>query len=112
MTHLDSEFQERANLFKIGVALCISPSNERLSGTNEQIDRRANSMRQMVWLHMKITKALIANAEHCVFPEDEMPDETPPRLSSKQEAEHRELEGQWWALELSSSLSKNKLVKA
>lgn len=112
MTHLDSAFQERANLFKIGVALGISPSNERLSGTNEQIDRRANSMRQMVWIHMQRAKALITNVEHGVFPADEMPEETTARFSSKQKAEHRELEAQWWTIELSSSLSENKLAKA
>lgn len=112
MTRLDSEFQERANLFKIGVALGISPSNDRLSGTKEQIDRRANSMRQMVWVHMKRAKALIANVEHGVFPDDQMPDETPARFSSKQEAEHGELEALWWSLDLSSSISVNRLEKA
>jgi hypothetical protein len=112
MTRLDLEFQERANLFKIGKALGISPSNERLTGTKEEIDRRANSMRQMVWVHMKRAKALIVNVEHGVFPDDEMPDETPVRFSSRQEAEHRELEAKWWTLDLSSSLSENKLAKA
>lgn len=48
---------------------------------------------------------MIANVEHGVFPDDEMPDETPPSFSTKQEAEHRELEDQWWALDLSSSLN-------
>lgn len=112
MTRLDLEFQERANLFKIGKALEISPSNERLTGTKEEIDRRANSMRQMVWVHMKRAKALIANVEHGVFPNDEMPEETPVRFSSRQEAEHMELEAKWWTLDLSSSLSENKLAKA
>ena len=70
-------------------------------------------MRQMVWIHMKRAKALIANVEHGLFPDDEMPEETPPpRFSSKQEAEHSELEAQWWALDLSLSLSENKLAKA
>ena len=109
---LDIEFQERADLFKIGKALGISPSNERLTGTKEEIDRRANSMRQMVWVHMKRAKALIANVEHGVFPDDEMPEETPPRFSSKQKEEHMELEAQWWTIDLSSSLSENKVVKA
>jgi hypothetical protein len=112
MSRLDTEFQERADLYKIGVALGISPSNGSLIGTNEQIDRRANSMRQMVWVHMKRAKALIANVEQGVFPDDEMPDETPPRFSTKQEAEHRELEAHCWALDLSLSLSENKLAKA
>jgi hypothetical protein len=112
MSRLDIEFQERADLFKIGVALGISPSNERLTGTKEEIDRRANSMRQMVWVHMKRAKALIANVEHGVFPDDEMPEETQPRFSSKQKEEHQELEAQWWAIDLSSSLSENKLTKA
>ncbi len=112
MTRLDQEFQERANLFKIGVALGISQSNESLIGTKEQIDRRANSMRQMVWIHMKRAKALIANVEHGVFPDDEVPEERPPRFSSKQDAEHMELEARWWELDLSSPLSENKLGKA
>jgi hypothetical protein len=112
MSRLDAEFQERADLFKIGKALGISPSNERLSGTNEEIDRRANSMRQMVWIHMKRAKALIANVEHGVFPDDEMPETTPVRFSSKQEAEHKDLETRWWSLDLSSSLSESKLEKA
>jgi hypothetical protein len=96
----------------IGVALCISPSNERLNGTKEEIDRRANSMRQMVWVHVERAKALIANVELGLFPDAERPDETPVRFSSKQEAEHRELDAQWWELDLSSSLSENKLAKA
>jgi hypothetical protein len=112
MTRLDLEFQERANLFKIGKALGISPSNERLTGTKEEIDRRANSMRQMVWVHMKRAKVLIANVEHGVFPDDQMLDETPARFSSKQEAEHGELEALWWTLDLSSSLSEKRLEKA
>ncbi len=112
MSRLDTEFQERANLFKIGKALGISPSNDDLRGTKEEIDRRANSMRQMVWIHMKRAKALIANVEHGVFPDAEMPEETPARFSSKQEAEHSELDAQWWALDLSSPLSVNKLAKA
>jgi hypothetical protein len=112
MSRLDIEFQERADLFKIGKALGISPSNERLTGTKEEIDRRANSMRQMVWVHMKRAKALIANVEHGVFPDDEMTEKTPPRFSSKQEAQHKELEAQWWSLDLSSPLSENKLLKA
>ena len=111
-SRLDIEFQERADLFKIGKALGISPSNERLTGTKEEIDRRANSMRQMVWVHMKRAKALIANVEHGEFPDDEMPEETPGRFSSKQEAEHGELEALWWSLDLSSSISVNRLEKA
>jgi hypothetical protein len=112
MTRLDSEFQERANLFKIGVALGISQSNESLIGTKEQIDRRANSMRQMVWVHMKRAKSLVANVEHGVFPDDEMPNKIRVRFSSKQEAGQMELEAKWWTLDLSSSLSENRLTKA
>ena len=89
-----------------------SKSNDRLSGIKEEIDLRAKSMRQMVWVHMKRAKALIANVEHGEFPDDEMPDETPARFSTKQEAEHMELEAKWWTLDLSSSLSENKLAKA
>lgn len=112
MSQLDTEFQERADLFKIGKALRISPGNESLTGTKEQIDRRANSMRQMVWVFMNRARALIANAERGVFPDAEMPEKTPPRFSSKQDAQHKELEAQWWALDLSSSLSENRLAMA
>lgn len=63
-------------------------------------------------MHMKRAKALIANVEHGVFPDDQMPYETPARFSSKQEAKHGELEALWWSLDLSSSLSENKLAKA
>ena len=69
-------------------------------------------MRQMVWMHMRRAKALIANVAHGVFPDDEEPYKTPVRFSTKQEAERRELEEQWWALDLSSSLSENKFEKA
>jgi hypothetical protein len=61
---------------------------------------------------MKRAKALIANVEHGVFPDDEMPNKIPIRFSSKQEAGHMELEAKWWTLDLSSSLSENKLAKA
>jgi hypothetical protein len=47
-----------------------------------------------------------------VFPDDEMLEETPARFSSKQEAKHGELEALWWALDLSSSISVNRLEKA
>lgn len=112
MPRLDEEFQERAKLFKIGKALGISPANERLTGTKEEIDRRANSMTQMVWVHIKRAKAMIANAENGVFLDDEIPEEVITRYSSKQEAEHRELDAQWWSFDLSLSLSENKLTKA
>jgi hypothetical protein len=112
LSRLDTEFQERADLFKIGKALRISPSNENLTGTNVEIDRRANSMRQMVWVHMNRAKALIANTERGVFPEDNAPEKTPSRFSTKQDEQHKELEAQWWALDLSSSLSENKLATA
>ena len=69
-------------------------------------------MKQMVWVQMKRAKALIVNVDHGLFPDDEMPNETPPRFSSKQEAEHRELEALWLEPDLSSSLSEKRLGNA
>lgn len=64
----------------ISMGVCLFPNLRNTVGTVFQgaNSRCANSMRQMVGVHMKQAKALLANVEHGVFPDDQMPDGTPP----------------------------------
>lgn len=69
-------------------------------------------MGQLVLVHIKQAEALIAKVKNDVLLDVEMPHETPARFSSKQEADHLELEAPRWELDLSSPLSENRLAKA
>lgn len=108
-----ANWQQRADLFRIGKALGVSPSNEVLSGYPDEIFKQQNRMRVSVSRLLGKSDLLIANVERGLFP-SYSPASPPdrPRFNTRQLEMHKELEAQWWALELQSELSAGKLEKA
>lgn len=103
----------RADLFRIGKLLRVSPSNESLRGEVDEIFKRQNRMRASVSRLLKRTELLIANVEQGVFPSFKpvKPQEI-KRFNARQLEMHKELEAQWWSLDLTSSLSAGKIDDA
>ena len=104
---------QRADLFRIGKLLRISPSNESLRGEVEEIFKRQNRMRASVSRMLKRTELLIANVEQGIFPSFKpvKPLER-ARFNTRQLEMHQALETQWWSLDLTSSLSAGKIDEA
>jgi hypothetical protein len=108
-----SNFQQRADLFRIGKALGVSPSNEALRGDLTDIHKRQNRMRVSVSRLLGKCDLLIANVERGLFPSyNPVPITDRPRFNKRQLEMHQDLEAQWWALDLQSELSAGKLEKA
>lgn len=109
----DGEFAKRADLFRIGKLLRISPSNESLRGDTEDIFKRQNRMRASVSRLLKRSELLIANVEQGVFPSFK-PVKPPDgkRFNTRQLELHKAMEEQWWSLDLTSSLSAGKIDEA
>ena len=106
-------YQRRADLFRIGKLLRISPSNENLRGEPTEIAKRQNRMRVSVSRLLNRSELLIANVERGVFPSFKALDPpSPTRFNSRQLEAHKELEEGWWQLDLTSSLSAGKLDEA
>jgi len=103
----------RADLFRIGKLLRISPSNESLRGEVEEIFKRQNRMRASVSRLLKRSVLLIANVEQGIFPSFKpiKPLEQ-ARFNKRQLEMHQSLEVQWWSLDLTSSLSAGKIDEA
>jgi hypothetical protein len=106
-------FERRADLFRIGTLLKVSPSNESLRGDTDEIFKRQNRMRASVSRLLKRMELLVANVEEGIFPSF-LPVAAParPRFNSRQLESHKALEEQWWQLNLSSSLSAGKIEDA
>ena len=109
----DVAYAKRADLFRIGKLLQISPSNESLRGEVDEIFKRQNRMRASVSRLLKRSELLIANLEQGVFPSFKpvKPQEN-KRFNSRQLEMHKELEAKWWSLDLTSSLSAGKIDDA
>lgn len=111
--HKDSDYATRADLFRIGKLLRISPSNETLRGEPSVIFKRQNRMRASVSRLLKRSELLIENAELGSFPTFKpVISEGTRRFSQRQLEMHQELESQWWALDLTSTLSAGKIDDA
>jgi hypothetical protein len=109
----DGAYAKRADLFRIGKLLQISPSNESLRGAVDEIFKRQNRMRASVSRLLKRSELLIANVEQGVFPSFKpvKPQES-MRFNSRQLEMHKELEAEWWLLELTSNMSAGKIDDA
>lgn len=108
-----ANLQQRTDLFRIGKALGVSPSNEALRGEPAEIHKRQNRMRVGVSRLLGKCDLLIANVERGLFPSySPVPPPDRPRFNTRQLEMHKELEAQWWALDLQSELSAGKLEKA
>ena len=105
--------QERADLFRIGKLLKVSPSNESLLGEAEVVRARLNRMRVGVRRLLNHGDLLIANVERGVFPSYKpLEPSDRPRFTPRQLAQHAELEAKWWDLNLVSELSAEKMDAA
>jgi hypothetical protein len=106
-------FEQRADLFRIGRLLRVSPSNESLHGDPQEITRRQNRMRASVSRLLRRSELLIANVEGGTFPSFQAGG-TPQRarFTAAQIEAHAELETQWWQLDLTSTLSAGRLEQA
>jgi hypothetical protein len=67
-------------------------------------------MRVAVSRVLKRGEQLIANVEQGIFPSYKPVSLTMPRFTARQLARHKELEAQWWELNLISELSAEKLA--
>jgi len=103
---------DRADLFRIGKLLKLSPSNESMHGEPDEVRARLNRMRVAVSRLLRKSELLIANVERGIFPSYEPTTASVPRFNAKQLAEHVELESKWWELNLASVLSAGKLERA
>jgi len=104
-----ADYAQRADLFRIGKLLRISPSNESLIGTPEQIYAKQNQMRVAVSRLLKQAQAVIAHCERGVFPSYDSVTAEVPRFTDRQRHAHESLELAWWSLDLRSELSAAKL---
>lgn len=107
-----AKYVEKADLFRIGKLLKLSPSNE--SGDVDELAKKHNRMRVAVSRNLKNARLLIKNLESGIFPSYAENENTKKRFSSKQIEQHKKLEEKWWSLNLISDLSIEKLkaVKA
>jgi hypothetical protein len=107
---INGGYNTRADLFRIGKLLRISPSNEELRGESSVIFKRQNRMRASVSRLLKRAELLIANAELGSFPTFKpVISEGEQRFNQRQCEMHQELEARWWALDLTSTLSAGKI---
>jgi hypothetical protein len=102
--------ETRADLFRIGKLLRLSPSNESLSGEPKEVRARLNRMRVAVSRLLKRSELLIANVEVGTFPSYKPVEQTTPRFTARQLEQHKELECKWWQLNLISVQSADKLA--
>jgi hypothetical protein len=108
----ENSFAVRADLFRIGKLLRISPSNEQLRGTEIEIRKKQNVMRASVSRYLKRADQLISNVEYGKFPvfkDVKLPEH---RFTKKHSQNHLEYEREWWELDLTSTLSVNKVDEA
>ena len=104
---------EKADLFRIGKLLGVSPSNDSLIGDSNEVIKRQNRMRASVSRLLNKGDKLIANCEIGIFPSfKSVPLVDTMRFTKRQLRRHEELENEWWKLDLTSTLSSGKIDKA
>jgi hypothetical protein len=105
------KYSTKGDLFKIGVALRLSPSNEGMVQDVELHHKRLNRMRATVSRYLGKVQMLVGNVELGKYPVFKR---TPAvdRFSKKQRESHVELEKLWWDLDLTSELSGTKVRDA
>ena len=105
------KYSAKGDLYRVGVALRLSPSNEGIAEDVKLNHLRLNRMRTTVSRYLGKTKMLIGNVELGKFPVFK---KTSPidRFSKKQRESHVEFEKLWWDLDLTSQLSGTKVADA
>ena len=108
-----AKYVEKADLFRIGKLLKLSPSNEYAKKV-EELEKTHNRMRVAVSRNLKNANLIIRNLETGIFPSYEPIELQNNRFTATQLEQHKELEEKWWSLNLISDLSIEKLkaVKA
>jgi len=105
--------EAKADLFRIGKLLRISPSNESLRGESSEIIKKQNRMRASVSRLLRRTELLIANCEIGIFPSfKSVPLNEKLPFTDRQMKRHLDLERDWWQLDLTSKLSAVKIDNA
>lgn len=99
----------KADLYRIGKLLKVSPKNESMSGTPDEVRARHNRMRVAVSRNIQKAELLIANTERGIFPSYEEVVLNEQRFTQRQLDQHKELESKWWELNFISELSVDKL---
>jgi len=105
------KYSTKGDLYRIGSALHLSPSNEGLAGDDALNHKRLNRMRTTVSRYLGKANMLIGNVELGKYPVFK---KTAPveRFTKNQRESHVELEKLWWDLDLSSTLSGTKVADA
>lgn len=106
------KYDHRADLYRIGKLLRISPSNERLTGEPSEIRAKQNRMRASVSRFLRRTEQLISNVEYGKFPVFTQQQKPEQRFTQRQLERHKELEADWWSLDLTSELTGNRVEAA
>jgi len=105
-------YEQRADLFRIGKLLRISPNNEKLIGDEKTIKDKQNRMRASVSRYLRRAHQLISHVEYGRFPVFAKKRKQVERFSKTQKERHIELEAEWWSLDLNSTLSGNRVDDA
>lgn len=106
------KYEQRADLYRIGKLLRISPSNERLIGEAHEIRAKQNRMRASVSRFLRRAEQLISNVEYGKFPVFSNNEKPAQRFTARQLDQHKELEAEWWSLNLTSELTGNRVEAA
>lgn len=102
--------EQRSDLFKLGKEMGISPSNALISDDYDEQIKRNNRMRATVSRYIRRANQLIQNVEHGNFPVfRDISKSIPDRFTHKQREVHKELEQQWWNMDLRAKLADNVL---
>lgn len=106
------KYEQRADLFRIGEVLNISPSNMLVTGDITNDRAKKNRMRATVSRFLRRADQLISNVEQGKFPVFTTAARPARRFTKRQLASHLELEPEWWSLDLTSELTGNKVAAA
>lgn len=105
-------YDRRADIFRIGKLLNLSPSSARPTAYADELRKRNNVMRATVSRYLNKARMLIANVEIGSFPRFEAPQSRPERFTESQLEQHKQLEEHWWSLELHSTAGASRVTAA
>jgi len=100
----DAAYRQRADVFRIGQLLGVSPVNARNARDPTEQKLRHNRMRATVGRFLTRSRLLIAHVEIGQFPVFKPAPSTQFRFTEQQVEQHRQLEPEWWALELQATV--------
>jgi hypothetical protein len=104
------EYEQRADLFTLGVHLGITVAAEKLRGDERQRAAQKNRVRASVSRYLRRAQMLISNVEYGRFPVFSSPTQFIERFTEHQKKRHLDLESEWWSLDLRSELNIDKTI--